>query len=82
MRLKPSETIKITMKSFVVTNGVKDTDTTVGGGRFILVAPNRFGPGYLRFVSPEGIWTADFNKNQQLYNYMHKPLQEVQGGVQ
>ena len=51
------------MESFISTNGVKDADLTIDGSRFFLVAPNRFGQGYIKYISNGEIWSADLKKS-------------------
>lgn len=44
------------------------SDLVLGSGNIIsIVAPNRFGPGYIRLIYPDTneVWSADLDKNQK-----------------
>ncbi len=56
--------MKNQMQAYLKEFGINtDTDTTLSTGeRVLIVAPNRFGPGYIKVVTTSGVWSADLNK--------------------
>lgn len=66
--IKIETTIKNIMNSFLNENGINDADTTTStNDRILVVAPNRFGYGYVTLVlKAGGVWNASFNKNTRL----------------
>ena len=56
--------MKNQMQAYLKEFGINtDTDTTLSTGeRVLIVAPNRFGPGYIKVVTTNGVWSADLNK--------------------
>jgi hypothetical protein len=60
-QIKIETQIKNQMEAFITSNGIKDTDTTIDNNRFFLVAPNRFGPGYIRLITSTTVWSANLN---------------------
>lgn len=61
--IKVETQVKKQMVSYVGTYGKADTKTiTPDGTKLQIVAPNRFGGGYILMVLPNGeVWSADFS---------------------
>jgi len=63
-----SKKMKNQMQAYLTQFGIQaNTDTTLTTGeRVLIVAPNRFGPGYIKVVTTSGVWSADLNKAGKL----------------
>lgn len=60
---KPSTEARKLMISFLQERGIKNIDLTVSDVRYYVVAPNRFGPGYMYLFLDGMRWSADFMKD-------------------
>jgi hypothetical protein len=60
--LKPATQIKNQMQSFINKHGISEgiKNTQEGGSTVSIMPPGRFGPGYIRVITPDQQnWVAD-----------------------
>lgn len=61
--LKPETQIKNTIETLLNEQGLKDFETVTPASHIFMVAPNRWGYGYIVLFHQGQIWSADFNKD-------------------
>ncbi len=73
--IKIETTIKKLMESYISEFGISNNTDAVhtDGNRVFIIAPNHFGPGYIRVITADLVWSADLNKNQQVKTPTSKP---------
>lgn len=60
----------------------KDREVTLeSGNKIVIVAPNRFGYGYMRLIFPASneVWSSDFNKNGKIMNCHGEKINPING---
>jgi len=75
--LKPETAIRKQMQSFIEEYGhdVEIKTAKEDGTKVFITPPNRFGPGYIRIITPnQENWAADFGE-KSLHPKRHKHLE-------